>query len=218
MATTFMNLSLPTPTVTLGPTWATELNTALEAIDEHDHTSGKGSQIPTAGLNINEDLDFNSQRIFDLKSTKFINNASTLTGSLHVGSVYMKDSNLYFTNGSGVAVQITSGGSIVSTPGAAQTMEPTDIASNLTILNTDTFVVLRVNTSASRTITLPLANSVSTGRLYLIKDVTGSAYTNNVTINPSGADTIEGLSSLVLNSDYGSYFLIGDGNNAWTII
>jgi hypothetical protein len=49
MATANMNLSLPTVSVTIGPTWATQLNTALETVDVHDHTSGKGVQVPLPG-------------------------------------------------------------------------------------------------------------------------------------------------------------------------
>ena len=37
--TTFMNLVLPTPGERLGPTWATDINTAFSRIDEHDHSA-----------------------------------------------------------------------------------------------------------------------------------------------------------------------------------
>ena len=56
--TTNMLLVLPTPGQQLGPTWATNLNTALELVDEHDHTSGKGKKIGVAALTIDADLDF----------------------------------------------------------------------------------------------------------------------------------------------------------------
>lgn len=217
MATTFMNLSLPTPTVTLGPEWANALNTAIETIDAHDHTSDKGARIPTAGLNINGNLDFNQYKIFNFKQTQYANNTILVDGADNAGSVYMKDGNLYFTNSSGIAVQITSGGAIVSSPGAAQTFEVTDVSSNLSILNTDTFVFLRVDTTASRTITLPLANSVSSGRIYIIKDISGQAYTNPITVNVSGADTIDGQSSIVVNSDFGSAMIVSNGLTAWNV-
>ena len=72
MATSFLNLTLPTVTVTLGPTWATQINAAFEVIDEHDHTSGKGVQIPTAGLNINDDLDFNDNAAQNIEFLSFL--------------------------------------------------------------------------------------------------------------------------------------------------
>ena len=45
MATTYMNLTLPTVGTTVGPTWASLLNTAITSIDSHDHSSGKGATI-----------------------------------------------------------------------------------------------------------------------------------------------------------------------------
>ena len=56
--TTFMSLVLPTPGEQLGPTWATNINTALSVIDDHDHSSGKGRQIGVAGITIDDDLQF----------------------------------------------------------------------------------------------------------------------------------------------------------------
>ena len=55
-----MNLVLPDVGVEVGPLWATEQDNAFAAVDAHDHTSTKGKKVPTAGLNINDDLTFNS--------------------------------------------------------------------------------------------------------------------------------------------------------------
>lgn len=212
-----MNLNLPTPTVTLGPEWATELNTALETIDSHDHTSDKGVQIPTAGLNINADLDFNSKKAFSLLSTQFTEQNSTLTGATNAGSVYVTSGDLYYTNTSGVAVQLTSGGSIVSTPGSAQIFETTVVNTDLTISAASTFVYLIVDTTATRTIDLPLASSVTAGRIYIIKDSSGQALDNPITVNIQGSDEVDGASSQQLNSNYGSWTIVGDGIDKWYI-
>ena len=128
MATTnFMNIDLPTVSVTLGPEWATEINAAITTIDEHDHTSGKGTTIPTAGLNINADLSYNSSyKATDLLSTQYTSQGATLTGASNINSVYAVSGNLYFTNGSGTAVQVTDGGALVATPSTFSTLELTD--------------------------------------------------------------------------------------------
>ena len=55
--TTYMNLVLPTPGERLGPTWATDLNTALTRIDQHDHSS-IGRSLGVSALTIDGDLDF----------------------------------------------------------------------------------------------------------------------------------------------------------------
>ncbi len=56
-----------TVSVTPGPDWATNLNTSLDAIDNHDHTSGKGVRITPAAMNINAALEFNGNNALELK-------------------------------------------------------------------------------------------------------------------------------------------------------
>ena len=217
MATNFLNLDLPTVSITIGPEWANEVNAAFEVIDAHDHTSNKGVRIPTAGININAELDFNTNSAANLTQIKLISNTSTLTGATNANSTYVSNGNLYFTNSSGTAVQLTDGGSVVTSAGALQTVETQAVSSDLTINPSDTFVFLSVDTTAVRTITLPLANSVASGRIYIIKDVNGAANSNNITVNPAGSDTIDNESSYTHDSDLGSFWVIGDGVSAWQV-
>jgi hypothetical protein len=215
MATPFLNLTLPTPSVTIGPLWATQINAAFDTIDLHDHTSGKGVLVPTSGLNINANLNFAGYKPYALLSTQFTSQVVALSGATHANSVYVNNDNLYFVNGSGLGVQITSGGAIIATPSAAQTFDVQDVTSNLVIGSGDAFVYLTVDTSAARTITLPLAAAVSEGRIYIIKDKTGSARAFPITILASGADTIDATSSITLNSDLGTWMIIGDGSTKY---
>jgi hypothetical protein len=217
MATTFMNLDLPTVTVTLGPAWATALNAAIEVVDSHDHTSGKGTRVPTAGININADLDFNEFAVQNQRYSSFEQRTSSPSGSEFAASTSVYNGDFYYTNTSGVAVQVTSGGSLVSSPGNAQIFETQAVSSNLTISPGDTFVYLIVDTTVARSITLPLANGVTAGRIYIIKDSDGQANTNNITVNISGSDTIDGASSQVLDSNFGSSMIVTDGVDSWYI-
>ena len=219
MASQYMNLELPTPLVTITPEWASELIDAIELIDEHDHTSNKGKQVPTAGLNINDDLDFGGYSVEDMLSVKFDSQAVTLTGASNASSVYAVSGNLYFTNGSGTAVQITSGATLNSVAGALQTVERTELSGNLTISAVDTFVLVSTDTSAARTITLPSAAAVTEGRVYIIKDATGGAYANNITITPDGTDTIDTVAaSITIDSPYGGLWLVSDGADNWQLV
>lgn len=109
-----MNIILPTPTVTNGPDWAEAVNDAIETIDDHDHSSGKGKKVTSAGIDINLDLEMNSNRLIETESVKFEDHISPLIGATHAGSVYESDGDLYYTNAGGVAVQITDGNDIVS--------------------------------------------------------------------------------------------------------
>jgi len=109
-----MNLNLPSPTVTTGPAWASDINTALTTVDAHDHSSGNGQQVTTAGLNINADLSISSNKLTDAKAVALVDNASPLSGVTNLQNVHVSGGNLYYVNSGGVAVQITSGNNIIS--------------------------------------------------------------------------------------------------------
>lgn len=218
MITPLMLLDLPTPSVTLGIGWAVQLNAALSVIDAHDHSDGRGTTVKTAGIEINADLDFDSYAAFGLKALRLATQSATLTGSANAQSLFSYGGNLYWTSGGGTAVQLTSAGSIVATPSAVTSMEYTAITSDTVIADSDTFVVLGVDTTAARSITLPSAALVAAGRIYMIKDRTGSAATNTITILPDGSDSIDGAASATITSEYGSRFLITNGVDTWMSI
>jgi hypothetical protein len=71
-----------------------------------------------------------------------------------------------------------------------------------------------VDTSAARTLTLP---APSVGAHIVIKDSSGLADTNAITVNPNGAETIDGAASLAISSNYSSTSLISNGTH-WFII
>ena len=81
-----------------------------------------------------------------------------------------------------------------------------------------------VDTSAARAITLPaIPSGVSERTVDIwILDVTGSAGSNNITINVTGANTIRGASSYVVNTAYGGVGLKHNGqtgsNGKWHIV
>lgn len=117
MAQTFetpnMHMDLPVVQGEVGPLWAQELNTAIgEVIDAHDHTSGNGVQVPTAGILINEDLPMNDLRVTEAGGVAFtdINQPSALSAP---DQVYVSGGELYFQDGDGNNVQLTDGGGIV---------------------------------------------------------------------------------------------------------
>lgn len=110
-----MDLVLPGVLTEPGPDWAAELNTALERIDQHDHTSGNGVLIPTAALNINTDLSFNGFALTDLADIVFEDLGGDPSGNT---AVYSKSGDLYFKNATGNVVQITNGPSLAGFPGS----------------------------------------------------------------------------------------------------
>ena len=81
------------------------------------------------------------------------------------------------------------------------------------MLDTDYFVGF--NTSGGPiTVTLPV--DTADGEVYIIKDTSGNALTNNITISGNG-NAIEGSGTLVLNTPYASATLLFNGTT-WSVI
>jgi hypothetical protein len=84
-------------------------------------------------------------------------------------------------------------------------------AASDTMLATDEFLIC----NRAGAIALALMASPETGRKIYIKDDSGAAAANNITITPA-AGNIDGAASLVINTNYGSYSLIYNGTQ-WNI-
>ena len=77
------------------------------------------------------------------------------------------------------------------------------------VLDDDEF--LNVDTGIGA-ISIELPNAPTTGRVIYIKDGDGSALTNNITVTTvGGVVTIDGATSVVMNSDYQSLSVIFNG-------
>lgn len=83
-------------------------------------------------------------------------------------------------------------------------------------VNTDDEVIIGVtSTAAARTITIQSADIV-VGRVFIIKDESGAASVNNITIDTQGAETIDGAATVVIIANYGSVRLYSDGTNLFS--
>ena len=97
---------------------------------------------------------------------------------------------------------------------ASQTWTVTDVANSGTAtVGSDDVVIL---SGHSATITLPAKTA---GRMIVVKDKSGSAGTNAITINRDGSNTIDGSNtSFSLNADYGAVMFIGGNGTEWHTI
>lgn len=116
----------------------------------------------------------------------------------------------------GVAVLVSSALSpyrIITTPGAAN------------VLTTDVVLLFQKATSGASTVNLP-TSATRQGAPVTIKDLTGDANTNNITIVPAAGETIDGFDAAdaatngtaVISVDYGSKQLFPLTSGGWYIL
>lgn len=110
--TPYMQLSLPVPSVSSGPAWASSLNNALTLVDSHNHSPGYGAPLGTAALSIDGDLAFNSYNATLLRSLRLVTQASPLALATDLTCVYVSGADLYYNDASGNQVRITASGAV----------------------------------------------------------------------------------------------------------
>lgn len=199
MATTIIspNMSLVIPIVGQepGPQFATDVNSSLTIIDQHNHTPGYGVQIPPQGLNINSALTFNNNFATNLAGLTLIPQNSTPANN----TVYENGVDLYYRDGNGVAIPITSGGHVNSGAGSINGL-PSGTASASYNSGSGTFVfqsststsanidggsfIFRNNTSSSHGLTLSPPAAMSADYTLVLPAIPGS--TSFLTLDTSG--------------------------------
>jgi len=99
----------------------------------------------------------------------------------------------------------------------AQSVKRANVSGTYAVLSTDH--ILSVDTSSSAaTVTLPAISAVGDGHTVIVKDRFNSSYTNTITVNPSGTDTIDGDTSFVIQSDGASLVLVANAAGDWELI
>lgn len=95
------------------------------------------------------------------------------------------------------------------------TVKRTASALDYNVLTTDYYIGI-TDTAAPRTVNLPAAATAGEGKVYIIKDESGAASVNNITIDPDGAETIDGAATFAISTNYGSVTIICSGTQ-WFI-
>jgi hypothetical protein len=114
------------------------------------------------------------------------------------------------TAGTGITISTATPNEIIISATGTTTLTYTSVTTTpYTVLSTDEF--LGVTTSALA-ITIDLPNAPATGRVYTIKDVSGLASTNNITVTTVGGSVnIDGATSFVMNTNYQSINVLFNG-------
>jgi len=132
-----------------------------------------------------------------------------------VGLVTATGQLLQTTITAGTGVSVTAGAGTITIAATGTTnLTITSVnhaASPYTVLVTDDFIA--VNTSGG-VVTLLLPNAPATGKVYYIKDSTGSSATSNISVTTVGGTvTIDGATTYTIATNYESIGVIFDGTN-----
>lgn len=76
--------------------------------------------------------------------------------------------------------------------------------------------VIGVNRAGVVTVTLPTAQ-LRPGRIYTVKDESGAAAANNITVATEGSETIDGAATDTIADNYGAKAYYSDGSNWFTV-
>lgn len=102
--------------VTTGPEWANITNINFNLLDSHDHSAGKGAQINLSSCIINANLPMAGFSILNANHLQLSDSGASPTSD--VRSVYVSSGDLFYKNGSGTAVRITSGSNVAGSAGS----------------------------------------------------------------------------------------------------
>ena len=147
----------------------------------------------------------------------FYGNGSQLTGISNVNpagpnySVQFKNNSGNLTGSFGLRFESDR----LAIAGGLQ-LSRTSTAATLTA-STKTYYIGVDTTNNVVDIRLPSASLLLNGQTYVVKDEGGAANSNNITILASGAETIDGANSIVLESPYASVQLYCNGSNKYFI-
>lgn len=172
-----MGLIIPTVGLESGPEYATDVNTSLLTIDQHDHSQGLGVQITPAGLNINTSLPFNNNFATAVAGITFQTQGSVPAA----GTVYLSGRDMYFVDGLGNNIPITANGAVAGTPGSIANLVVPASASYVSA--TGTFVFQQnTNIAANLDVASLLFRNVSPNSTYAVTLSAPDALTSNYNI------------------------------------
>lgn len=185
-----MNLIVPIVGQEAGPQFATDINSSLTIIDQHNHTAGSGVQITPAAININGDLTLNNNSLTNITALTFTAQGSVPTN----GSIFVSGVDLHFVDGNGNDVTITTGGAVNATSsGISSGTATASFVAGVLVVNAaantpaniqGASVLLGNNVANSKYLTLAPPNSM--GANYTVTLPALPAQTNVMTLDTSG--------------------------------
>lgn len=215
ITTPLMSLIVPVNLVDASPDWGARIQAAFVAVDGHTHAPGSGAQVPSAGININADLDFGGFNLTGLRTARLNSQGAPLSLGSDVDCLYCVNGELFYNDSFARQVQLTKVGAVNTAP---QAFSVKVVVTSYTILSTDLFQLFYAASGSSVTaIALPSAATVAAGRAYYFVDRDQNQAINPTTITPNGGDTINGVNAAIaLTRNASLTIMVSDGVSKWT--
>jgi hypothetical protein len=142
-------------------------------------------------------------------------NVTTVAG--RTGAVTISSTDITDATTTGRAV--LTAGSILAARVSLKIDQRTTVADIAYTMVAGDYNVQYTSISAARSVTLPAASTLNPGQVIIIGDSSGNASANNtITVTRTGADSINGLTTFVINAPYGQAMLQSDGTSKWILI
>jgi len=179
-------------------------NKKATALQIYSYVNGKLTIPVVAGsdtqIQFNDSGDLGASSNLTFNSSTNTLTTTNITASTHVSA------STYYGDGSNLSG--ISGGSSTSF---------NSFTANFNV--SASYDVVGVNTSGGAvTGSLLAANAYTAGQRLVFKDIEGSGSTNNLVIEPSGSQTIDGATLAKIKVNYGSITIVSDGTGAFYIV
>ncbi len=179
-------------------------NKKATALQIYSYVNGKLAIPVVAGsdtqIQFNDSGDLGASSNLTFNSSTNTLTTTNITASTHVSA------STYYGDGSNLSG--ISGGSSTSF---------NSFTANFNV--SASYDVVGVNTSGGAvTGSLLAANAYTAGQRLVFKDIEGSGSTNNLVIEPSGSQTIDGATLAKIKVNYGSITIVSDGSGAFYIV
>jgi hypothetical protein len=179
-------------------------NKKATALQIYSYVNGKLTIPVVAGsdtqIQFNDSGDLGASSNLTFNSSTNTLTTTNITASTHVSA------STYYGDGSNLSG--ISGGSSTSF---------NSFTANFNV--SASYDVVGVNTSGGAvTGSLLAANAYTAGQRLVFKDIEGSGSTNNLVIEPSGSQTIDGATLAKIKVNYGSITIVSDGSGAFYIV
>ena len=200
---TFTNKTLTSPNVNEAvalTATATELN-QLDGVTVGGSTAGDIVTINATQTLTNKTIDADLNTITNIKNADIKAGAAIDAAKIHDGSV--SNTEFGYLDGVTSAIQTQLDAKAV----ISDVFSVTSSSGTFTATANKTHLV--DTSSVEGDVTLP---AVATDRFVRIKDKSGNANTNNITVTPASG-TIDGAATDVIDSDYGSVVYVSDGSS-----